>query len=70
MDHNPPHFHAEYEWREVQIHIEDMRILKWWISPKATSLVVERALEHKDELMQNWEIMETQWVLQKIDPLQ
>lgn len=69
-DHNPPHFHAEYGWNEVQIHIEDMRILRWKISPKATSLVIERALAHQDELLDNRHIMETQWLLKKIDPLQ
>lgn len=69
-DHNPPHFHAEYEWNEVQIHIQTLEIIKGKLSPKAIAIVMERALLHQIELMNNREIAKAEWLLLKITPLQ
>jgi len=69
-DHNPPHFHAEYNWEEVAINIENFGISEWKISPKALSLVIERASCHKQELLDNRNIMKINWIIHKIPPLE
>jgi hypothetical protein len=70
QDHNPPHFHAEYDGKEIRVEIETLSILRWKLSPKATALVFERALQHQSELMENRDIMKHQGMLKKIAPLE
>jgi hypothetical protein len=49
-DHNPPHFHARYGGEKVAIEIESLRILEGHFSPRALGLVIEWAVQHRDEL--------------------
>lgn len=55
-DHNPPHFHARYGDAEAYIAIDDLRIIKGSLSPKALSLVRSWAKKHKKELRQEREL--------------
>jgi len=48
-EHFPPHFHAEYDEFEAQISINDLRILKGKLPPKALGMVMEWAALHQDE---------------------
>ena len=68
-DHNPPHFHAEYDDKQIRIDIKTLQIIRWKLTPKATALVMERALIHQDDLMQNRNNMTQEKELFKIDPL-
>jgi hypothetical protein len=38
-DHFPAHFHAEYQGQEAQIAIEDGKVVKGKLSPRALRLV-------------------------------
>ena len=68
-DHNPPHFHARYGAEKVAIEIETLRILEGHLPPRALGLVIEWASQHKNELMQNWELAEHNQAPIKIEPL-
>ena len=68
-DHNPPHFHARYGAEKVAIEIETLRILEGHLPPRALGLVIEWASQHKNELMQNWELAKNNQAPKKIEPL-
>ncbi len=67
-DHNPPHFHAEYQEFEATIEIES-GIVKGQIPRRALKLVFEWLDLHKEELLLNWEKIEQRKSLEKIEPL-
>ncbi|OFW79933.1 MAG: transcriptional regulator [Alphaproteobacteria bacterium RIFCSPLOWO2_01_FULL_40_26] len=68
-DHNPSHFHAIYgEW-EALIAIEDLKIIKGELPPRAYGLVVEWASIHKRELEADWKLTSKQQIPNKIKPL-
>lgn len=69
-DHNPPHFHAEYQDDEALIEIGTLTFIKGDLPPKAKLLVLEWVLIHREELMNNWERARIPEELFKIDPLQ
>lgn len=68
-DHAPPHFHASYNEHEALIAIETLGIVQGSLPPKALSLVVEWASQHRDELLANWQGLSTLGSFQKISPL-
>ena len=68
-DHNPPHFHARYGSEKVAIEIKTLRILEGNLPPRALGLVIEWASQHKEELLQNWELIENGQSPRKIEPL-
>jgi Domain of unknown function (DUF4160) len=53
-DHNPPHFHATYQGRTVEIAIGTLAILDGAIATRALGLVMEWASEHRAELAEDW----------------
>lgn len=70
-DHTPPHFHAQYAEFSAQISIYSLGILEGYLPPKALALVVEWASIHKEELIDNWQILSESGngLFQKIEPL-
>lgn len=56
-DHNPPHFHARYGKDTAAIEISSLRVLEGQFPPRALGLVVERAPQHKKELLKNWDLV-------------
>lgn len=68
-EHNPPHFHAEYNEFKASITIKNLGLLEGKLPPKVMSLVVEWAQEHQDELLENWESIRTTGNFKKIEPL-
>jgi len=68
-DHNPPHFHARYGSEKVVIEIGTLQVLGGNIPPRALGLVIEWASQHKDELLNNWELAKTNQAPEKIEPL-
>lgn len=53
-DHNPPHFHAEYQGHEALIRIRDGEVFVGSLPVRARRLVKEWCSEHEDDLMANW----------------
>lgn len=68
-DHNPPHFHVQYNDFKAQVVIETLGVLAGHLPPKVLSLVVEWAALHRDELTRNWDGLRTSGLFEKIDPL-
>ena len=69
-EHNPPHFHAQYGEYNCSIDIQTLAIIEGSLPARALGLVIEWAIKHKEELMNNWNLIEQQKPLNKIAPLQ
>lgn len=54
-DHPPAHFHAEYQGFEAFVRIEDGEIQEGKLPRSAARIVKEWALDHKGELLSNWD---------------
>jgi hypothetical protein len=68
-EHNPPHFHAKYGEYEGLIGIKDFALLKGNLPSKALALVVEWAVLHQEELLENWNLGTENLSFKKIEPL-
>jgi hypothetical protein len=53
-DHNPPHFHALFDRRAVQIKIADLTVLAGSLPPTALHRVLDWAGDHQDFLAVEW----------------
>ena len=65
-DHNPPHFHVEYQGHEALIGIDNGELLEGSLPNKALKLVREWAKEHRQELMEDWQLAVELKPLQRI----
>jgi len=68
-DHAPPHFHAIYSGAEVEIGILPLTILRGQLPRRALGLVMEWALLHQQELLENWTLLNSDQPPRRIDPL-
>ena len=68
-DHNPPHFHVQYEKYRATIGINNLGIIEGSLPPKALSLVIEWASIHQKELLKNWKSIKKIGEFDKIKPL-
>jgi hypothetical protein len=68
-EHNPPHFHAQYGEYRCCIDIRTFGVIEGNIPARALGLVVEWAILHKAELLDNWKRIENQQSINKIEPL-
>ena len=68
-DHNPPHFHVIYQGNEALLDIRTLEILEGSLPKRARVLAVEWAMEHREELLSNWQKARSRATLDKIDPL-
>ncbi len=68
-DHPPAHFHAKYQGQEALFDIHTLEMIKGNLPHRARLLVVEWALEHRKELLANWEKARKPEPLDKIAPL-
>lgn len=68
-DHPPPHFHVRYGNQKALVDIQVLRLLEGSLSPRAFGMVVEWAIQHRPELLENWELARQQLPLKKIQPL-
>ena len=69
-DHNPPHFHAEYERFKAEYAIKTLDRIAGTLPSRAHALVLEWASLHIAELLVNWEQAQVPATLNKIEPLQ
>lgn len=68
-DHNPPHFHAEYQGAKAVFDFEGNLLRGNLGSKTARKLVREWADLHEHELMADWERARHDEALRKIAPL-
>ena len=69
-EHNPPHFHAQYGEHKCCIDIRTLSVIEGDLPARVLGLVVEWAILHKEELLDNWHNIEQKKALNKIEPLQ
>ncbi|MBU0701995.1 DUF4160 domain-containing protein [bacterium] len=69
-EHPPAHFHAEYQDQEALFNIHTLEMFKGSLPKRARLLVAEWALEHRQELLYNWEQARKPAPLNKIDSLE
>ena len=67
-EHNPPHFHAEYQDYKITISIKE-GIVEGQMPKRALKLIFEWFEIHKEELLENWNSIEKTGVFSKIKPL-
>jgi hypothetical protein len=68
-EHNPPHFHAIYNDYEAEIDIQTLEILAGDLPKRVRNLVLEWAIDHKVELMEDWNLMREKKKPNDIEPL-
>jgi len=68
-EHNPPHFHAEYNEFKVSISIRDLRVMEGKMPAKVMGLIIEWAQENQNELLANWNTIQKEGKYHKIKPL-
>ena len=69
-DHNPPHFHAEYQEFTAEYDIQTLAVLNGGLPNRAHALVIEWASYHRQELLDDWALAAKIESLKKIEPLQ
>jgi hypothetical protein len=68
-DHNPPHFHVQYNEFEAAILIETLGVMNGRLPPRVLSLVIEWAGCHLPELLDNWNSLRSTGLYRRIEPL-
>lgn len=53
-DHNPPHFHAEYQGHEAFVEIATGEVIAGSLPRAARRIVKEWCSNHQSELFENW----------------
>lgn len=67
--HSKPHFHARYNEFEASIDIEDYTVFGH-LPPKVLGMVIEWAAIHKEELLEDWNLLYNHQKPKKIKPLE
>jgi hypothetical protein len=67
-EHNPPHFHFKYQDFEGTIDIRD-GIINGTLPRRALNLIFEWLDLHRDELIENWRLLELRKPMNRIEPL-
>jgi hypothetical protein len=68
-DHNPPHFHVLYNEYDAEIEIKNLTILEGKLPARVLGLAMEWAELHKEEVMNNWNLLQAGEKYNKIQPL-
>lgn len=69
-DHAPEHFHVVYAEYKALIAIKTFGVIKGALPHRALVLVLEWASEHREELLEDWELCKQKQTPKKISPLQ
>lgn len=68
-EHNPPRFHAKYGGQRGVFSIAELRLMEGQLPARIIALVLEWAFQHRDELLENWGLVQARRPLRKIAPL-
>lgn len=69
-DHGRPHFHARYGRERISIYLPDLEVRTGGLPPRALRLLIEWAAQHREELMEDWDLARLGKPLKRIRPLQ
>lgn len=68
-DHAPPHFHAQYAEFKATVDIRALKFIRGKLPRRAAQLVLDWAELHQDELMEDWELFQSEQLPNPIEPL-
>ncbi len=68
-DHNPRHFHALYGEHEALVDLRDLSTIRGSLPRRAMALVLEWAAQHREELMEDWNLCSQLKPPNPIEPL-
>ena len=68
-EHGPPHFHAQYGRHAAIIDIRTLETVRGTLPSRARVLILEWALAHRTELLENWELCAAKQPPKPIEPL-
>ena len=68
-DHNPPHFHAEYNGDNALVDINNAKVIKGSLPSKQLKLILAWCVIHQEELLENWELAKAGKQIKNISPL-
>ena len=68
-EHGVLHFHAKYSGQTGVFSIPDLRLIEGQLPRRVIGLVLEWAFEHREELMEDWELAKAKKPLRAIPPL-
>lgn len=69
-DHAPPHFHAAYGSTRCTIDLRTLGILSGNLPRRALALTLEWAAEHREALMEDWNLCAKKKTPKPIPPLE
>lgn len=69
-DHPPAHFHAYYGKEHAVFEIQSFAIREGYLPRRVVGLVLEWALEHREQLLENWRLADDHAPLIRIEPLE
>lgn len=69
-EHAPPHFHVLYGEYGAQINIRTLEVIVGQLPKRALNLTIEWAIEHRLELMEDWDLCQARQQPKKIQPLE
>ena len=69
-EHAPPHFHARYGSSKCSVDLQTLRVMTGQFPRRAIAMALEWAAEHRNELMENWELCANGKPPRKIPPLE
>jgi len=68
-EHDPPHFHAKYGSQTGVFSIGELKLIEGKLPKRIISIVLEWAFDHREELMEDWNLANQKKQLNKIKPL-
>ena len=68
-EYEPPHFHAKYDGQTGVFSIRELKLIEGKLPKRIISFVLEWAFEHREELMEDWNLANQKKQLNKIKPL-
>ncbi len=65
-DHNPPHFHAEYQGYHGFFAISSGKLIAGDFPIKLQKILKEWTIQNKKDLLKNWELAQSRYPLFRI----
>ena len=69
-DHAPPHFHAKPGSSHCSINLRTLEVMSGHLPRRAQALTLEWAAEHREALLEDWNLCATKQTPKKIPPLE
>ena len=70
LDHEPPHFHAQYGEYSAQLRIAPFGILRGHLPPRVLAAVAEWATLEEAGLLENWRRLHNKEAPLRLPPLE